>query len=273
MSDWKKLQRALKFARRNPGKNVSLSNLAAEAGQSLFHVHRSLLCVLGETPKHFTLRLRLDRAATILINSQASVLDIALECGFQSHEVFCRAFQRRYGMTPSAYRNRVQMGPEAVKHAALVDEIGPCVGLYRFDSKKRGMQISMEYSVSKKELIAQPVLVVRRRIRRSEIAATIGKELPKVFLHAQQQGIAIAGYPITRYLETSMALVTLEAGMRVAAHSGAWTMGAGAGDVLAETLPGGPAAVTIHSGPYDQLQAAYAALEECLLTIKVLTFF
>ena len=38
--------------------------------------------------------------------------------------------------------------------------------------------------------------------------------------------------------------------------------GEGEGDVLAETLPGGPAAVTIHFGPYDQLQAAYAALEE-----------
>jgi len=262
MSDWKKLQRALKFARRNPGKNVSLSNLAAEAGQSLFHVHRKLRAVLGETPKHFTLRLRVDRAASALITSQASVLDIALECGFESHEAFCRAFQRRYGMNPSAYRNHVRIGPEAVVHAALVDEIGPCVGLFRFDWKKRGWRKSMGYSVSKKELIRQPILVVRRRVRRSDIAATIGKELPKVFLHAQQQGVAIAGYPITRYLETSIALVTLETGMRVAAHGGARDLSSGGGDVLAEELPGGPAAVTIHSGPYDQLQVAYAAVEE-----------
>jgi AraC family transcriptional regulator len=120
----------------------------------------------------------------------------------------------------------------------------------------------MEYSVSKNELAAQPVLVVRRRVRRDEIAATIGTSLPKVFLHAQQNGLAIADFPITRYLETSVGFVTLETGMRVTAHSGKWTAGEGAGDVLAETLPAGPAAVTIHSGPYDQLQAAYAALEE-----------
>jgi AraC family transcriptional regulator len=262
MTDWKKLHRAINYARRNPGKNVLLSNLAAETGQSRFHAHRALRAVLGETPKHFTLRLRVDRAAAALISSSASILEIALECGFESHEAFCRAFRRRFRMSPSAYRKSVLMGPYAQSHADLVDEIGPCVGLYHIDLKERGSRKSMEYSVSRKELTAQPVLVVRRRVRRAEIAATIGAELPKVFLHAQQRGIAIAGYPITRYLETSMGLVTLETGMRVTAHSGEWTAGEGEGDVLVETLPGGPAAVTIHSGPYDQLHAAYPALEE-----------
>jgi AraC family transcriptional regulator len=262
MTEWKKLQRALKYARRNPGRNVRLSHLAAETGQSLFHAHRALRAVLGETPKQFTLRLRVDRAAAALIGSQASILDIALDCGFESHEAFCRAFRRRFRMSPSDYRKRALMGPHARAHADFVDEIGPCVGLYHIELEERGSGEFMDYTVSRKELAAQPVLVVRRRVRRAEIAATIAAELPKVFLHAQQRGIAIAGYPITRYLETSVGLVTLETGMRVTAHSGEWTADEGEGDVLADTLPGGPAAVTTHSGPYDQLQAAYAALEE-----------
>jgi AraC family transcriptional regulator len=235
-------------------------------GQSLFHAHRTLRAVLGETPKHFTLRLRVDRAATALISSEASILDIALECGFESHEAFCRAFRRRFRVSPSAYRRSVLMGPHARAHADLVDEIGPCVGLYHIDLEERSSGKSMEYTVSRKELAMQPVLVVRRRVRRADIAATIAAELPKVFLHAQQRGIAIGGYPITRYLETSVGLVTLETGMRVTAHSGEWTTGEGESDVLAETLLGGPAAVTIHSGPYSQLQAAYAALEEWIAT-------
>ena len=265
MTDWEKLQRALKYARRNLGKNVLLSNWAAETGQSLFHAHRTLRAVLGETPKQFTLRLRVDRAAAALISSQALILDIALDCGFESHETFCRAFRRRFRMSPSAYRRSVRMGPYARVHADLVDGIGPCVGLYHIDLKERRLRRSMEYSVSRKELTTQPVLVVRRRVRRAEIAATIAAELPKVFLHAQQRGIAIAGYPITRHLETSVSLVTLETGMRVTAHGGEWPTSEGEGNVLAETLPGGPAAVTIHSGPYDQLEAAYAALEEWIV--------
>ena len=262
MRDWKKLQRAFKYARRNPAKNIRLSNLAAETGQSLFHVHRMFREVLGETPKHFTLRLRVDRAAAALISSQASILDIAFECGFESHEVFCRAFRRRYRTSPSVYRRRARMGSDARAHAEWVNEIGPCVGLYHFDLTERGSGKTMEYTVSRKELATQPVLVVRRRVPRAEIAATIAAELPKIFLHAQQRSIAITGYPITRYLETSVGMVTLETGMRVAAHSGEWAASKGEGDVLAEILPGGLAAVTIHSGPYEKLQAAYAALEE-----------
>ncbi len=262
MKDWGRLQRAVRHAAENPGKNVSLAELAAETNQSSFHAHRQLHTALGETPKQFTLRLRLDRAAGALVTSRRSILDIALACGFQSHEVFCRAFRRRFQISPSAWRKLYFAGPGALAHRELVNEIAPCVGLYHVDVTERRSQKSMEYAISKKEVPAQPVLVVRRRVRRAEIAATIAGELPKVFLHAQQRGFAIAGYPITRYLETSVGLVTLETGMRVSAHDGRWTAAEGEGQVLAETLPGGLTAVTVHSGPYDQLQDAYAAIEE-----------
>lgn len=265
MSDWKKLQPALNFARHNLGKNVALADLAANTGQSLFHAHRTLRVALGETPKQFTLRLRIDHAAAALVSSRASILDIALECGFESHEAFCRAFRRRFGLSPGAYRKRGLIGPSIRSHADLVDEIGPCVGLYHLGLGERRSEESMEYEITRQELAAQPVLVVRRQVRRAEIAATIGAALPKVFLHAQQRGLAIAGYPITRYVETSVGLITFETGMRVAAHGGDWTVAHGQGEVLAETLPAGPAATTIHFGPYDQLQDAYAAVEEWIV--------
>ena len=265
MRDWKKLQRALRYAIANRGRNVSLSELAARTDQSVFHAHRTIRAALGETPKQFTLRLRVDRAAAALVSTRASILEIGLACGFESHEAFCRAFRRRFGMSPSDYRKRGLHGMDALVHTKLVAEIGPCVGLYHFDLKEERSREPMEYAISRQELVAQPVLVVRRRVRRAEIAATIGAEIPKVFLHAQKRGIAIAGYPITRYREMSVGLVTLETGMRVAARDGAWTEAEGEGDVLAETLPGGPAAVAIHSGAYDQLPAAYAALEEWMV--------
>lgn len=262
MRHWKKLQPALNFARQNLGKNVALAELAANTGKSLFHAHRTLRAALGETPKQFTLRLRIDHAAAALVSSRASILDIALECGFESHEAFCRAFRRRFELSPSDYRKRGLIGPSTRSHADLVDEIGPCVGLYHVRLGERRSEESMEYKIARQELVAQPVLVVRRRVRRAEIAATIAAALPKVFLRAQQRSLAIAGYPITRYLETSVGLVTFETGMRVTAPSGDWTVAGGQGEVLAETLPGGPTAATIHFGPYDQLQDAYAALEE-----------
>src|SRR5262249_12851252 len=167
MKNWKKLQRALKCASRNLGGNVMLRDLAANTGQSLFHAHRTLRAVLGETPKHFILRLRVDRAAAALVSSDASVLDIALACGFESHESFCRAFRRRFRMSPSTYRKRALMGPGVRVHANLVEEIGPCVGLYHIDLKERYSRKPMGYSISRHELAAQPVLVIRRRVRRA----------------------------------------------------------------------------------------------------------
>ena len=115
----------------------------------------------------------------------------------------------------------------------------------------------MAYSITKKELAPQPVLVVRRRVKRSEIAATIGEVLPHIFVHAQKNGIALAGLPFTRYLEMGPGLITMEPGMRVTSPGAS-----GEGDVIADTLPGGPAATTTHIGPYDKLSGAYAAIEQ-----------
>jgi AraC-like DNA-binding protein/effector-binding domain-containing protein len=262
MRNWKAIQPALSFARRNLDRNVALGELATQTGQSDFQAHRTLRAALGETPKQFTLRLRVDCAAADLVGSSASILEIALECGFESHEAFCRAFRRRFGMSPSAYRNRGLAGSDTGLHERLVKAIGPCIGLYRFGFGERSRRAGMAYEIERRDVVAQPVLVVRRRVRRSEIAAAIGAALPRVFLHAQRRGVAIAGYPITRYLETSVGLVTFETGMRVSGHGGEWTAAEGEGEVLAETLPAGPVAVTIHSGPYDRLAEAYAALEE-----------
>lgn len=265
MNGWKTVQHALEYAARGLDQNLTLNELATRTNQCPSHIHRTLRAALRETPKQFTLRLRVDRAATALISSRSSILDIALDCGFESHEAFCRAFRRRFQMSPSAYRKQGLKGTTRA-HVHFVNEIGPCVGLYHIDqrgeSSKESIRESMEYEISKEERPEQAILVILRKIRRSEIAATIGAELPKVFLHAQRRGISIEGYPITRYLETSVGLVTLETGMRVTGHDSEWTAAFGQGDVRAETLPAGPVAVTIHSGPYDQLPAAYAALEE-----------
>jgi AraC family transcriptional regulator len=125
----------------------------------------------------------------------------------------------------------------------------------------------MTYSIEKQELSPQPVLVVRRRVKRSEIAATIGEALPRVFAYAQQRGIALAGLPFTRYIEMGPEFITMEPGMCVApgtemGSDPAGTQTSDEGEVVSAILPGGPVASTIHTGPYDQLPNAYAAIQE-----------
>ncbi|HEV3409039.1 MAG TPA: helix-turn-helix transcriptional regulator, partial [Chthoniobacterales bacterium] len=58
----------------------------------------------GESPRAYVRRLRLERAAVRLQKARASILTVAVEAGFQSHEAFTRVFRQRFGHTPAAYR-------------------------------------------------------------------------------------------------------------------------------------------------------------------------
>ena len=108
---------------------------------------------------------------------------------------------------------------------------------------------NMTYSITKKKLAPQPVLVLRRQIQPSEIAQVLAEMFQKVFGDAQRNGVAPAGPPFARYLEMGRGLWTIEAGFPVA-------------DPSADTLPGGLAAVTTHAGPYDKLSEAHAAIQQ-----------
>ena len=185
----------------------------------------------------------------MLLTGDESVLDVALACGFQSHEAFCRAFRRRFGMTPKSYRERgfaatwIERRQESMPRSSA--RSAPASGFFTSSENRRSPENEMAYSITKKELAPQPVLIVRRRVKRSEIAATIGEALPHIFIYAQQNGIALAGLPFTRYVEMGPGLITMEPGMRVTSP-GACRPRRGRSRIR---LPGGPAATTIHAGP------------------------
>ena len=84
--------------------DLSLDVLSAKASLSPAHFQRTFQALVGETPKNYVARLRLERAAFRLLIHDVTLLDIALDCGFQNHETFTRAFRRRFGMPPSSYR-------------------------------------------------------------------------------------------------------------------------------------------------------------------------
>ncbi len=93
---------------------LSLTELAARAGFAPHHFHRVFQHVMGEAPKEYLRRLRLERAVVCLKVSPDNVLQIALEAGFTTHETFTRAFTRRFGITPSEFRGVLRAYREAV---------------------------------------------------------------------------------------------------------------------------------------------------------------
>jgi AraC family transcriptional regulator len=81
-------------------------DLAARVHLSRFHFDRVVSAAAGESPARFRRRVLLERSAFRLATSGTGVLDIAVEAGYSSNEAFTRAFQRAYGVTPSAWRRR-----------------------------------------------------------------------------------------------------------------------------------------------------------------------
>lgn len=84
--------------------DLSLAQMAEKAALSPYHFHRLFRSTIGETPKQYTQRLRLERAAFDLKIRDATILEIALNWGFQAPETFTRAFKRWFGVTPKQYR-------------------------------------------------------------------------------------------------------------------------------------------------------------------------
>lgn len=80
------------------------TGLAAQAYLSRYHFERVIKALAGESPSRLRWRLLLERAAYRMIITDASLLDIAVDAGFSSHEAFTRAFRRAYGRSPSAWR-------------------------------------------------------------------------------------------------------------------------------------------------------------------------
>ena len=61
---------------------------------------------LGKSPAEYILEYRINQAATLLLHSNKHMIDIAMECGFESPSYFGKIFKEKTGMTPLEYRKK-----------------------------------------------------------------------------------------------------------------------------------------------------------------------
>lgn len=84
---------------------LTLETLASVACFSPYHFHRIFSAMVGETLNQFIQRVRVEKAATLLISHpHRSITDVALSCGYGSSGVFARAFKEVFGMSATQWR-------------------------------------------------------------------------------------------------------------------------------------------------------------------------
>ena len=100
-----RINRVIDHIEQNLDSELSLGKLADVANFSQFHFHRIFSAFTGETITDFIRRIRLEKAASMLLNDpERPVAEIAGICGFNSFSVFCRNFRERYEMSASEFR-------------------------------------------------------------------------------------------------------------------------------------------------------------------------
>lgn len=96
--------RSLDAIEQNLTRPVALHALARRAGFSLWHFHRIFTEHTGESLGSYLRKRRLTAAAAELARTNRTVLEIALDYQFESHEAFTRAFKAAFDSTPSEFR-------------------------------------------------------------------------------------------------------------------------------------------------------------------------
>ncbi|WP_127497250.1 AraC family transcriptional regulator [Paenibacillus glycanilyticus] len=129
------IQQTIDYIEAHISEELSLSRLAQVARLSDFHFHRVFLSMAGETVMEYVRKRRLAVSAYQVAYSDAKLIDIALDAGFQNHETFTRAFKRMFEMTPGEYRKREIKPPAYSRLNVLQRKYNPYLGGIRMEYK------------------------------------------------------------------------------------------------------------------------------------------
>jgi AraC-like DNA-binding protein len=94
---------------RSSDESLDIAKLAGMAFMSEAHFIRTFKGTFGETPHRYVQRRRIERAMTLLRNTDRSITEICIAVGFSSFATFSRTFREIVGESPSSFRGRGPM--------------------------------------------------------------------------------------------------------------------------------------------------------------------
>ena len=99
-----KLSQVIQMMETNIEEPISPSILARDVGMSTRQLERLFRRYLNRSPKRYYMELRLQKARNLLMQTDMSVINVALACGFASPSHFSKCYRAHYNTTP--YRER-----------------------------------------------------------------------------------------------------------------------------------------------------------------------
>ncbi|MBQ5318522.1 MAG: helix-turn-helix domain-containing protein [Oscillospiraceae bacterium] len=141
MNKFEILSVVLEYVEENLTSGLTPEMCAEKCGYSLSNLQKMFSCVFHIGISDYISRRKLTVAARDLLETDESVLDIAVKYGYNSHEVFTRAFMRLWGVTPSKYRkNR--------KFSEIFPKLGKSERVVNYEGKEIIKMSSRKFDVS-----------------------------------------------------------------------------------------------------------------------------
>jgi AraC family transcriptional regulator len=174
-----RINRVASYVDEHLAEDLTLNDLAEVSGISVFHLHRLFQLYTGEPLAGYVRRQRISRGMRELARGSArSVLEIALDLGYENTSAFIRAFKKRFGITPKSGKGasgstlelwrsqrsdskHPQLTPVRVEQRASFRLLGTAVKGYEARSFERAAQKCFKAVISDLE--------------RSEVLAQVGK--------------------------------------------------------------------------------------------------
>jgi len=105
-----RVSRALDYIEKNFAECITLDELAAACHVSRRHFFRLFEQAVGLAPMEYLKKVRLQKAAEMLLTSESNVTEVAFACGFNDSNYFSSLYHKEFGMSPSQFKKQERAG-------------------------------------------------------------------------------------------------------------------------------------------------------------------
>lgn len=105
MDYYTQIQKGIDYIEENIKSDITTATVSKVSGYSIPHLYRVFKAMTGYTVMEYVRKRRLSEAFVDLVTSRRSILEIAVDYGYESHEAFTRAFKSAYNSSPSKLRS------------------------------------------------------------------------------------------------------------------------------------------------------------------------
>jgi AraC-like DNA-binding protein len=100
------VSRALALLHGAPAQDWTIEALGQRVGASRSALHDRFVDLVGMPPMRYLAQWRMQTAARLLLETRATVAQVAVDVGYESEAAFARAFKRQVGQPPAAWRRK-----------------------------------------------------------------------------------------------------------------------------------------------------------------------